>query len=134
MYGQYSRMVSNQERVIVARVRYANLIPTWYGNLQIISKTSKLIFYFRASLDNVYFPSVTLCNINQGRRSFFVSKGLSHESPLLGAVLSQAQYIYEDGKLLASLIYLVVYSFPSWLVWSGAEIKCTVHVALAKGS
>ena len=48
--------------------------------------------FFRASLDNVYFPSVTLCNINQGRRSFFVSKGLSHQSPLLGAVLSQAYF------------------------------------------
>ena len=35
---------------------------------------------------------MTLCNINQGRRSFFVSKGLSHESPLLGAVLSQAYF------------------------------------------
>lgn len=35
---------------------------------------------------------MTLCNINQGRRSLFVSKGLSHESPLLGAVLSQAYF------------------------------------------
>lgn len=50
------------------------------------------LLYSRASLDNVYFPSVTLCNINQGRRSFFVAKGLSHESPLLGAVLSQAYF------------------------------------------
>ena len=48
------------------------------------------LMYFRASLDNVYFPSVTLCNINQGRRSFFISNGLSVETPLLSSVLSQA--------------------------------------------
>ena len=49
-------------------------------------------FSYRASLDNVFFPSVTLCNINQGRRSFFVSKGLSHDSPLMSTVLSQAYF------------------------------------------
>ena len=48
--------------------------------------------FYRASLDNVFFPSVTLCNINQGRRSFFVSKGLSHDSPLMSTVLSQAYF------------------------------------------
>ena len=47
---------------------------------------------FRASLDNVYFPSVTLCNINQGRRSFFISNGLNVETPLLSSVLSQAYF------------------------------------------
>ncbi len=31
----------------------------------------------RASLDKVFFPSVTLCNINQGRRSFFLQNGLN---------------------------------------------------------
>ena len=48
----------------------------------------------RASLDNVFFPSVTLCNINQGRRSFFVQKGLSHDKgrDLLQAVLGQAYF------------------------------------------
>ena len=51
-----------------------------------------LTFVYRASLDNVFFPSVTLCNINQGRRSFFVSKGLSHDSPLMSTVLSQAYF------------------------------------------
>ena len=50
------------------------------------------LFFYRASLDNVFFPSVTLCNINQGRRSFFVSKGLSHDSPLMSTVLSQAYF------------------------------------------
>ena len=43
-------------------------------------------------MDNVFFPSVTLCNINQGRRSFFASKGLNHDSPLMSTVLSQAYF------------------------------------------
>ena len=38
-------------------------------------------------------------------------------------------YIYQDSKLLASLMYWYI-CFP--LGWSGAEIKCTVHVALPK--
>ena len=46
-------------------------------------------FLFRAMLDQVYFPSVTLCNINQGRRSFFLEQGLHTDRRLLRAVLAQ---------------------------------------------
>ncbi len=57
---------------------------------------SWLAFSRRASLDNVFFPSVTLCNINQGRRSFFLQKGLGHDDDggraLLEAVLGQAYF------------------------------------------
>ena len=48
--------------------------------------------YIRASLDNVFFPSVTLCNINQGRRSFFLAHGLQNDSETLKAVLGQAYF------------------------------------------
>ena len=47
---------------------------------------------FRASLQNVLFPSVTLCNINQGRSSFFHAYGLSANKTLLNAVLKQAYF------------------------------------------
>ena len=40
-------------------------------------------------LDQVYFPTVTLCNINQGRRSFFLEQGLHTDRRLLRAVLAQ---------------------------------------------
>ena len=38
--------------------------------------------------------------------------------------------IYIVGQKALSLSYVVVHSFPFWLVLSGAEIKCTVHVSL----
>ena len=41
------------------------------------------LLFSRASLDEVFFPSVTLCNINQGRRSFFLENGLNHDSEML---------------------------------------------------
>ena len=40
--------------------------------------------------------------------------------------------IYIVGQKALSLSYVVVHSFPFWLVLSGAEIKCTVHVSLPK--
>ena len=40
--------------------------------------------------------------------------------------------IRQDSKLLASLMQKTFVSFLAFLVWSGAEIKCTVHVALPK--
>ena len=39
------------------------------------------------------------------------------------------QYIYLDGKLLASLMYWYIHFLPGF---SGAEIKYTVHVTLPK--
>ena len=50
------------------------------------------IVVFRASLKNVLFPSVTLCNINQGRSSLFHAYGLSENKTLLNAVLKQAYF------------------------------------------
>ena len=38
------------------------------------------------------FPSVTLCNINQGRSSLFHAYGLSANKTLLNAVLKQAYF------------------------------------------
>jgi hypothetical protein len=49
-------------------------------------------FLYRASLKNVFFPSVTLCNINQGRRSLFHHLGLASNDNLLRAVHSQAYH------------------------------------------
>ena len=40
-------------------------------------------------------------------------------------MLKGAVYIYKDSKLLASLMQWYICFLPSW---SGAEIKCTVHV------
>jgi hypothetical protein len=48
--------------------------------------------FFRASLKNVFFPSVTLCNINQGRSSLFHHLGLANNDSLLRAVHSQAYH------------------------------------------
>ena len=48
-----------------------------------------LLFLFRASLLNVYFPSVTLCNINQFRGSLIRAVGLDHNETMLDAVLKQ---------------------------------------------
>lgn len=56
-----------------------------------------ILFFFRASLDKVYFPSVTLCNINQGRRSFFLQNGLNEDGDLLHAVLGQAYFGLEKN-------------------------------------
>ena len=49
-------------------------------------------FHFRASLQNVFFPSITLCNINQGRSSLFHAYGLAKNKTLLNAVLQQAYF------------------------------------------
>ena len=40
----------------------------------------------------MFFPSVTLCNINQGRRSFFLEHGLHNDGSMLHAVLGQAYF------------------------------------------
>ena len=53
---------------------------------------SIMLFNSRGSLGNVYFPSVTLCNINQGRLSLFHQFQLSANETLLNAVLSQAYF------------------------------------------
>ena len=58
-----------------------------------IQKTNGGSFLFhRGSLLNVYFPSVTLCNINQGRLSLFHQFELSDNETLLNAVLMQAYF------------------------------------------
>ena len=38
----------------------------------------------------------------------------------------------ELGQTLASVMKRYIHSFPSWLVWSGADINYTLHVALSK--
>ena len=40
----------------------------------------------------MFFPSVTLCNINQGRSSLFHHLGLANNEQLLRSVLGQAYY------------------------------------------
>ena len=62
-------------------------------------KSLNLFSFFacRASLDNVYFPAVTLCNINQGRRSFFLQHGLNEDGELLHSVLGQAYFGLKDN-------------------------------------
>jgi len=52
----------------------------------------------RGSLRSVFFPSVTLCNINQGRSSLFAEVGLANNETLLAAVLRQA-YLGMEGEL-----------------------------------
>ena len=44
-------------------------------------------------------------------------------------ISQDAQYIYQDSKLKASLVYLYICFLPDW---SGTEIKCTMHVDLSK--
>ena len=58
------------------------------------------ILIYRASLEHVYFPSVTLCNINQGRRSFFLAHGLQNDSRTLKAVLGQAYFGVPPSKVI----------------------------------
>ena len=41
----------------------------------------------------------------------------------------KAHYRYSDNKLLASLMQWYICSFAGW---SGAEIKCTIHLAMPK--
>ena len=41
MYGQYLRAVSNQERVMMARVRYIKLVYLGYGPTNVCVKDSK---------------------------------------------------------------------------------------------
>lgn len=50
----------------------------------------------RASLANVYFPSVTVCNINQARKSLLRQFGVDGNDTLLLAVLQQAYFGAED--------------------------------------
>ena len=57
----------------------------------------------RGSLRNVFFPSVTLCNINQGRSSLFREMGLAANESLLLAVLRQAYLGSEKGLDLKEL-------------------------------
>ncbi len=60
--------VSCFEYYVVASVAVFEMYPIFL---------SLSLLFCRASLDNVFFPSVTLCNINQGRRSFFLQNGLN---------------------------------------------------------
>ena len=49
-------------------------------------------------MKNVYFPSVTLCNINQGRNSLFRQFGLIKNESLRRAVLHQAYSGLDDRE------------------------------------
>ncbi|TRY76559.1 hypothetical protein TCAL_05309 [Tigriopus californicus] len=66
----------------------------------------------RGSLQKVFFPSVTLCNINQGRSSLFREVGLSQNETLLRAVLKQA-YFGANKPLKPDLLRAVKAIFSS---------------------
>nr|XP_040563668.1 uncharacterized protein LOC121113868 [Lepeophtheirus salmonis] len=68
-----------------------SILNFWGSTVQTTQDTS------RGSLRNVYFPSVTLCNINQGRSSLFRQYGLGSNESLLHAVLEQAYFGIRDG-------------------------------------
>ena len=42
-----------------------------------------------APLDSIYFPSVTVCNLNQARRSFFEEIGIYSNETLIRQILSE---------------------------------------------
>ena len=77
--------------------------------------------FFRASLNHVYFPSVTLCNINQGRRSFFLAHGLQNDSKTLKAVLGQAYFGVPPSKV--TVFQFIFHSFPAFNTFIFKNLK-----------
>ena len=93
---------------VITRVKQASKsLSSW---LHSITTTTRHILRTRRTVGgiNVTFPHYLCCSWGDGISS---------------------QYIYQDSKLLASLMQWKICFLPGW---SGKEIKCTMHVALPK--
>ena len=49
-----------------------------------------------APLNDIFFPSITVCNLNQARRSFFEEMGISDNDTLIRQILSEYLGVGED--------------------------------------
>ena len=77
-----------------------------YNNLLIFKNATVVttVDTMTAPLDNIYFPSVTVCNLNQARRSFFEEIGIYNNDTLIRQILSE--YLGVDHNLGSRAIKL----------------------------
>ena len=62
-----------------------------YYNTVVFRKSTVLVSVetMTAPLSDIYFPSVTVCNINQARKSFFDELGISENATMIRQIHSQ---------------------------------------------
>ena len=82
--------------IIISIISAAILI---YFNTVVFRKSTVLVSVetMTAPLSEIYFPSVTVCNINQARKSFFEELGISENATMIRKIHSQ--YFLDDGKV-----------------------------------
>ena len=81
--------------IIISIISAAILI---YFNTVVFRKSTVLVSVetMTAPLSEIYFPSVTVCNINQARKSFFEELGISENATMIRKIHSQ---YFGDDKL-----------------------------------
>lgn len=74
--------------IIISIISAAILI---YFNTVVFRKSTVLVSVetMTAPLSEIYFPSVTVCNINQARKSFFEELGISENATMIRKIHSQ---------------------------------------------
>ena len=62
-----------------------------YNNLLLFKNATVVttVDTMTAPLDDIYFPSITVCNLNQARRSFFEEVGIYNNDTLIRQILSE---------------------------------------------
>ena len=62
-----------------------------YNNLLIFKNATVVttVDTMTAPLDDIFFPSITVCNLNQARRSFFEEIGIYNNDTLIRQILSE---------------------------------------------
>ena len=71
-----------------------------YNNLQIFKNATVVttVDTMTAPLDDIFFPSITVCNLNQARRSFFEEVGIYNNDTLIRQILSEYLGVDIDQK------------------------------------
>ena len=86
--------------IILSIISAAILI---YYNTVVFRKSTVLVSVetMTAPLSEIYFPSVTVCNINQARKSFFEELGISENATIIRKIHSQ--YLGDENNVNAKL-------------------------------
>ena len=121
MYGQYSRAVSDQERVIVARVRYKD------QKLKILRKLNSLTcfhnrFHITIICSNWHFNCSNVCGCLQKKGSIEFCFNCSDLCKFLTFSLEFASFLEHDSTICLWLEHTSQDLFYKWTKISSLEI------------
>ena len=87
---------------LIICVSFACATVLIYNNLLIFKNATVVttVDTMTAPLDDIFFPSITVCNLNQARRSFFEEIGIYNNDTLIRQILSEYLGVDADHSSL----------------------------------